>query len=185
MTFSNKNQKLLISGQQITVRGIIPFIDQLDISTLKTERLWQCDSSYFERPICLIDVDKRIVITRRESQDDMPNYFSRNLKNGIVEQITNYLSGTLTKDKPYIHQFQISTPDSVIISGEISYPPGFSTGTKLLPTLVWINPQRYINKSFTKVYSSSCNHYQYLLPENINLWSLKRICRYQYHFVCP
>jgi dipeptidyl aminopeptidase/acylaminoacyl peptidase len=173
LCFFNKNQELLLFGKQIKAFGNIPFINRYNILSMKTDRIWKCDSAYFEELIGVINPDKQEIVTRRESTIDQPNYFARNLRNNVVEQLTNYLPLLEPEEKPFIRNFEITTPDTVNINGDISFPPGFSTGEKKLPVLIWVNPIYQPNKDRVNATLSYSNRFLNLLPSNIHLWSLK------------
>ncbi|HYG50667.1 MAG TPA: hypothetical protein VD905_07175, partial [Flavobacteriales bacterium] len=74
-----KMTKLYLQGEGYSPDGKKPFIDEYDIATAKTKRLWQADGkTTFERIAKIVDIEKGDLITRIESQKQYPNYFRRN-----------------------------------------------------------------------------------------------------------
>ncbi|MBC7922048.1 MAG: PD40 domain-containing protein, partial [Ferruginibacter sp.] len=83
-------QFLYLIGSGASPEGDRPFVDALDLKTRKSVRWWRSEAPYYEVPIALLDLDKRRVLTRRESPQDNPNYFVRDLKNKKITQFTRF-----------------------------------------------------------------------------------------------
>jgi dipeptidyl aminopeptidase/acylaminoacyl peptidase len=143
LKFAEKGSKLYLKGKGATSEGYKPFIDKYEISTGDKERLWQSNNPYYEYPFSFINANKELILTRRESKTDPPNYFSRNLKNGVVSQITNY-------ENPYPQLAEMRKEfvkykrnDGVLLTGNLYTPPGYSVGDGMLPVLMWAYPNEY------------------------------------------
>ena len=79
---------VFLIGDGASEEGDRPFLDSYSLKTGKNTRLFRSEAPYFERPVELVDVKKRKVLTRRESQTEPPNYWLRDLKEGQLEQKT-------------------------------------------------------------------------------------------------
>jgi dipeptidyl aminopeptidase/acylaminoacyl peptidase len=79
---------IFLIGDGASDEGDRPFLDSYSLKTGESTRLFRSEAPYFENPVELVDVKKRLVLTRRESQTDQPNYWLRDLKKGTLEQKT-------------------------------------------------------------------------------------------------
>jgi dipeptidyl aminopeptidase/acylaminoacyl peptidase len=81
LQFSKDGKNLYLTGEGYSPEGNRPFIDEFDIATTKTKRLWRADGkSTYERVIRLIDPEKKMALTSIESPKVYPNYYLRNYK---------------------------------------------------------------------------------------------------------
>ncbi len=144
--FDNTNRRFILSGQGASPEGNKPFIDRYDIRTGKSERLWQSEAPYYEYTVNVLDVSKGLVITRRESQEQQPNFYLRNIIDGTISQITDYPEPfpQLRKiEKQLIHYLR---DDGVTLSGTLYLPEGFIVGNSSpLPTIIWAYPREFIS----------------------------------------
>jgi dipeptidyl aminopeptidase/acylaminoacyl peptidase len=128
-------------GDGYSPEGVRPFIDAIDLSTAQTTRLFRSQAPYFERPIVL-RADAHHLLTRRESVDDPPNYFVRDLTSQAITRITNephpypMLKGTKKELIKYTRK------DGVGLTGTLYTPPGYKPGTRL-PVLLWAYPEEF------------------------------------------
>src|SRR5688572_15629585 len=81
---------IYLSGPGASPQGDRPFLDRMNVKTLKTERLWQSTEKDYEAFIALVDDDATRIITRKESITEPPNYYMRDLKSGKVTALTNF-----------------------------------------------------------------------------------------------
>ncbi len=144
LLFDAKGSKLFLIGQGASPEGNKPFLDVFAVEDNKTRRLWQSKAPYLETPVALLDADKQIVVTRKESVDEQPNYFLRNLKKKTETQITFFpdpMPALRLMKKEVVHY---KRNDSLPLSGTLYLPAGFRPGVDApLPTLIWAYPNEY------------------------------------------
>lgn len=81
LQFSKDGKKLFLTGEGYSPEGNRPFIDEFDIATRKTKRLWRADGkSTYERVVRLLDPEKKTALTSIESPKVYPNYYLRSYK---------------------------------------------------------------------------------------------------------
>ena len=61
--------KLLMIGNGASPEGDLPFLDEFDLISKTSKRLWRCEAPYYERVISMISQDGKTFITNRESKD--------------------------------------------------------------------------------------------------------------------
>jgi dipeptidyl aminopeptidase/acylaminoacyl peptidase len=150
---------LFLSGHGSSPEGDRPFLDRMDLNTLKTERLFRSDKGCYETYFAWMDPEKETFITRRESPAEPPNYFRRLLsdkpltKTDPGEASWKSSSKAITKfpdPAPVLRKIkkQIVTyqrDDGLQLSFTLYLPPGYKKGTRL-PTLLWAYPSDLAQK---------------------------------------
>jgi dipeptidyl aminopeptidase/acylaminoacyl peptidase len=125
-------------------KGDLPFIATLDLNTNKLDILWRSDEDHFETAVNVMDADKGLVLTRRESEKEVPNYYLRDLKNKTVKALTAFqnpypqLQG-VTKEK-----IKYKRLDGVNLTGDLYLPRGYDAKRDgKLPVILWAYPAEY------------------------------------------
>ncbi len=126
-------------------KGDLPFLAKFDLATKKNEIIWRCSEGVFEVVEDVLDADKLILLTRRESQKDVPNYFIKNLVLKIADKpITNFsnpypqLEG-VTKEK-----ITYKRADGVDLTGDLYLPKGYNKDKDgPLPVVIWAYPREF------------------------------------------
>lgn len=135
--------KLYLAGTGASPEGNRPFIRLFDLKTKETTELWRSKAPYYEYPVNLIDAKKGQLITRRESKEEAPNYYLRNLKNGKLKPITEFshpypsLAGIEKQEVHYKRE------DGVDLKGNLYLPKGYKKEDGPLPVLMWAYPSEY------------------------------------------
>jgi dipeptidyl aminopeptidase/acylaminoacyl peptidase len=143
LLFDSKGRTLYLSGIGASPEGNRPFIDEFDIRTLKTKRLWRSEAPYFENPSTILDINKGLVLTRRESVNDQPNYFIRNLKTGKLTQVTDFPDPVSQLRDVKREMINYTRMDGVPLSGELYLPAGYKIEDGPLPAILWAYPREF------------------------------------------
>lgn len=126
-------------------KGDLPFLAKFDLGTKQNEIIWRSKEGYFEEVVDVIDPDKLIVLTRKESQTDVPNYYIKNLS-----QKTADVALTTFKN-PYPQLVGVSKQkisykraDGVDLTGDLYLPKGYNKEKDgPLPVLIWAYPREF------------------------------------------
>ncbi len=89
---------IFLVGQGASSRGDRPFLDQLDMSTLKSKRFFRSDNVSYERFLSFLDEDEKSFLTWHQSVTDMPNVHKRTLGQEISSS-NNSQPEKLTQEK--------------------------------------------------------------------------------------
>lgn len=144
LRFSQDGESLFLTGQGASPEGNRPFIDRFDLATGEAERLWRSESPFYESVVTVLDDDASQVITRRQSLDDPPNFFSRDLVDGAFRAITEF--GDPAPQLAGIGREMITyeRADGVGLSATLYTPPGYDAETDgPLPLLMWAYPREF------------------------------------------
>ena len=135
-------EAIYLSGPGASPKGDRPFLDRLNLKSLRAERVWQSDEDAYETVVAILDDGASRVITQRQTKATPPNYLTRDLGARSSRPITQF------KD-PYPQlsdvQKQLVTykrKDGVLLSGTIYLPPSYKPGQRL-PMFVWAYPQEF------------------------------------------
>lgn len=137
----NSGRDLLLTGQGASPEGNIPFLDQWNSETSQKMRLWQSQAPHYERVVGLLDQTGQKVVTLRESNDEPPNFFIRDLVNDTLVPLTHQ-----THPTPYFRGLKkelitYQRKDGVDLSAQLYLPPDYQGGP--LPVVMWAYPLEY------------------------------------------
>ncbi len=150
-----KNSIKLINGTQMLMRGTgatpkgdMPFLSSFDLETKQQNILWRCAETDYESVISVLDFEKLLVITNKQSQTEQPNYYFRDLKNNSVKAITAFpdpqpaLRG-VTKQK-----ITYKRKDGVDLAADLYLPKGYDVQKDgPLPVFMWAYPREFKSAS--------------------------------------
>ena len=144
LLFADKGKSLFLSGDGASAEGDRPFIDKYDIKTGAKSRLWRSEAPYYETINSIIDINKGLLLTSRQSVSEVPNYFMRNVKNGKIVQVTKFenpypqLAGVTKELVKYKRN------DGIDLSFTLYLPSGYDKAKDgPLPTLLWAYPREF------------------------------------------
>jgi dipeptidyl aminopeptidase/acylaminoacyl peptidase len=141
----NGTKLLMINNTGSSPKGDLPFLAKFDIATKQNETIWRCPEGMFESIVDILDAERLTLITRKESQQEVPNYFIKDLKARIADRpLTNFtnpypsLQG-ITKEK-----IKYKRADGVDLTGNLYLPKGYDkTKDGPLPVLMWAYPREF------------------------------------------
>lgn len=143
-----KNNLYLI-GDGFTDKGQFPFIDKLDITSLKTTRIYTSSLKDKKESILrMLDYQNPSMLVMIESKNEFPNYYIKQLeKKKISQQITFNGNPFQSIANAYKKVIKYQRADGVALSGTLYLPVGYDTNKKeKLPLLIWAYPEEFIDK---------------------------------------
>jgi dipeptidyl aminopeptidase/acylaminoacyl peptidase len=141
-TILQAGNAIYLTGAGASPEGERPFLDRLDLTTLKSERLFRSDATAYESVVGLLDDGAAKVLTRRETRTQPPNYAVLELKGGGRRAVTDFKDPhpQITAAERMLVTYK--RKDGVGLSGTIYLPPGHKKGERL-PMLVWAYPREF------------------------------------------
>lgn len=135
-----------LTGDGASPEGDRPFIDRLELATGKKTRLWQSQAPYYEEPVAMLDADGNRVITRRESQTEVPNYWLRDLKTRRAPvQLTRFADPAPQFAGVTRRLIRYKRADGVDLSATLYLPAGYDSTKGPLPFLFWAYPTEFVS----------------------------------------
>jgi dipeptidyl aminopeptidase/acylaminoacyl peptidase len=135
-------RSVYLTGSGASPDGDRPFIDRLDLDTLKTERLYRAAEKTYETIVAPLDEQAKTLLTRFETPADPPNYYVRDLAAGNRRAVTNF-SDPAPQLRGVKKQFvTYERKDGVALNGTLYLPPDYKEGQRL-PVIMWAYPREF------------------------------------------
>ncbi len=145
LMFDQSGRNMFLVGQGASPEGNRPFVDIYHFDVDETTRLWRSEAPYYESAVRIIDPDRQLVITRRESVEEHPNFFFRDLRSDQLTQITDFPEPFPQLRELHKEMIHYEREDGIPLSGELFLPPGFTPGEDdPLPTIFWAYPREFL-----------------------------------------
>ena len=130
-------------GEGASPEGNRPFLDRHHLADDRRERLFRSEAPFYEEPQSVLDEGAHYVLVRRESVDEPPNYFVRDLRANKLAQVTDFPhpAPQLRGLKKELIKYQ--RKDGVALSGTLYLPPGYDKAKGPVPTVMWAYPQEF------------------------------------------
>jgi dipeptidyl aminopeptidase/acylaminoacyl peptidase len=162
---------IYLTGAGSSPEGDRPFLDRMDVRTLKSERLFRSDAQAYETVVALVTDDARQFITRRERPIEPSNYYVRTIVPGApaaaadgatndagLRALTNTPDATPQLRGIRKQLVKYKRADGVDLSFTLYLPPGYREGTRL-PTVVWAYPLEFNDPSVAGQVTGSTQRY--------------------------
>ena len=142
----DKGRELLLNNPVgSSSRGDLPFLAEFDLSTHQNNIIWRCTEGQFEYISEVVDADKLIFLTRKETHEQVPNYYIKSLTGKAVDKpVTSFanpypqLAG-VTREK-----VNYKRADGVDLTGDLYLPKGFDPKRDSpLPVIIWAYPREF------------------------------------------
>ena len=145
---------IYLSGTGSSPDGDRPFLDKLDLKTLKSERLFRSDKTNYEQFMTFAGPDTGRFLTWHQSPADPPNAFLRtvgsaqNAAKGEPEFASTSVAITHMPDRtPEVRQIKkrlvhYKRADGLDLSFTLFTPPDYKEGTRV-PTILYAYPLDY------------------------------------------
>ncbi len=174
LRFSADKKSLFLEGEGYSPQGNRPFLDQLNLQTLKTKRLWQAEGkSTYEAIIRVIDPEKVKLITSVESKFENPNLYLRE-KDGLTA-ITSFPNPYADFGKSVVSEKVFyKRSDGVDLDGTLYLPADYNPEKDgPLPLLMWAYPREYKNASHAGQIKDSPHQFVRLHYGSPVFWALR------------
>lgn len=146
--YTDKDKALFV-GKGFTKDGEFPFIDELDLRTLKKKRLYTAAASEMQERIGqIVNPKTGELLISLQSASVYPNYFLKNIKSGKQTALTALENPFKSLEKVHKEVLNYKRKDGVALSGTLYLPAGYDFDKKeKLPLLMWAYPREYKDKN--------------------------------------
>lgn len=159
MVVRQAGDSIYLAGEGASPNGDRPFLDRLNLTTRKSERLFRSGKSDFDRFLAFTDADGRSYLSWHQSPSDPPNAFLRKLggtlPNAAVGEAAFADDGApithLADPTPSVRAIQkrlvkYKRADGVDLSFTLYTPPNYRKGTRI-PAVLYAYPLDYADPS--------------------------------------
>ncbi len=158
-TIRQSGNAIFVAGTGAAPEGARPFVDRLDLTTFKTERMFQTTGRSYETVIAVLSDDGSRILTRYESRNDAPNIYVRDLKAGTRRTLTSYVDPAPQLKGIQKQLVTYKRSDGVELSATIITPPGWTPAQGPLPTLLWAYPREFTDPANAGQVTGSADRY--------------------------
>jgi dipeptidyl aminopeptidase/acylaminoacyl peptidase len=145
MPIQNGTKLLMNNIVGSSPKGDLPFLATFDLNTKKSEILWRSAEGQYEYVYDIIDPAKLVLITRKETQTEVPNYYIKNLMLKIADQkITSFSNPYPQMQGVTKQKITYKRSDGVDMTGDLYLPKGYNKDKDgPLPVLIWAYPAEF------------------------------------------
>jgi dipeptidyl aminopeptidase/acylaminoacyl peptidase len=144
-TIENGNRILFNNNTGSSPKGDLPFLLSFHVHTKKADTIWRCAEGSLETIQKVLDAETGVVVTQRESETRVPNYFLKDLKRRIADRpLTNFENPYPAMEGVTKEKIQYKREDGVTLTGDLYLPKGYNKERDgKLPVLIWAYPAEY------------------------------------------
>ncbi len=134
---------IFFRGDGATPEGDRPFLRRMSLESGQVGELFRSRPPWFERPIMFLDDSLEVLLTRRESANQPPNYYARDLDSADLDTLTRFPHPTPQLAGLEKQLVTYEREDGLPMSAVVYLPPGHSVFDGPLPMVMWAYPQEY------------------------------------------
>ena len=165
-------EDIYLAGDGASPEGDRPFLDRLNLKTLATERLFRSDATSYESPIAPLATDGTSVLTRAESRNEPPNYYTRAIGAGASRKTVTTFTDPQEFFRGVERQFiTYARKDGVKLSATLYLPPGYTKGERL-PVVMWAYPREFSDADTASQVVGSPNRFTLVTPGSTHMYLL-------------
>lgn len=132
-----------LTGAGASPEGDRPFLDQFELATGRTTRLWRSEAPWYEAPVALLDPARGRLLTLRESPTEPPNYMERDLRRHTIRSLTRFADPAPEFAGVTRELITYTRADGVQLSATLYLPPGYRQEQGPLPFFFWAYPREF------------------------------------------
>jgi dipeptidyl aminopeptidase/acylaminoacyl peptidase len=132
-----------LTGAGASQDGDRPFLDRVDLATVKTTRLWRSAAPYYDSLAAVLDPNAHRIITRHESVHDVPQYVVRELPGAAIHQLTHFVDPAPEFANVTKQLITYTRADGVQLSATLYLPAGYTPAQGRLPFFFWAYPREF------------------------------------------
>ncbi|MCE2834599.1 MAG: prolyl oligopeptidase family serine peptidase, partial [Chitinophagaceae bacterium] len=139
-------REMLLRSQGSSPAGDLPMLLAYDLKGGGRKILWRCQEPSYEQIVEVIDPVKPVILTSRESTNEVPNYFLHDLggKKPKTTALTSFANPYPQLEGISKKKISYKRSDGVDLTGNLYLPKGYDPAKDgPLPVLIWAYPREY------------------------------------------
>ena len=157
-----QGQNIYLLGDGFTKEGQFPFLDQMNIETKKTARLYTSKIEGKLEELRDYTPKNNRLLVRIESPSEYPNYYFRDVKKGKLTQLTDFENPFKSIESVHKEVITYKRDDGLELSGTLYLPVGYDMAKKeKMPMILWAYPTEYKDKASAGQNTSNPNAFTY------------------------
>jgi dipeptidyl aminopeptidase/acylaminoacyl peptidase len=133
-----------LTGAGSSPDGDRPFLNKYEIATGRTTTLFRSEAPYYENVTTMLDADGNRIVTLRESVNEVPNYFIRDIATSKLTQLT-HAKDPAPEFAGVTKEFvKYKRADGVDLTATVYLPAGYDKAKDgPLPFFLWAYPAEF------------------------------------------
>ena len=162
-----------LTGDGFSKEGQFPFVDQLNLKSNKTKRVYQ--SAYtdkVENIYFATNIEKGEFLVGIESPSEYPNFYIRNINSTKeLKQITDFKNPFVAIQDVHKEVIKYKREDGLELSGTLYLPVGYNKEKKeKMPMILWAYPEEFKDKKSASQSTSNPNEFTYPFWGSMIYW---------------
>ncbi len=143
-TVNNGRSILMNNTTGASEKGDLPYLSIYNIDTKTNELIWRSKEDCFEYVVDVLDPASLKIITRRETEKEVPNYYLKSLSANTSVALTNFSNPYASMEGVTKEKIKYKRADGVDLTGDLYLPKGYNKEKDgPLPTLLWAYPREF------------------------------------------
>lgn len=151
---------IYLAGAGASPQGDHPFLDRMNVKTLKVERLWQCQDPAYETFVDFAGPSRTRFIISAETKTDPPNYYFHDLKSKKRTALTDFKDPAPQLTAVKKQRVTYKRADGLELGGTLYLPADHKEGTRL-PVVIWAYPLEYDSAATAGQVRGSVNRFTF------------------------
>lgn len=151
---------IYLSGSGSSPKGDLPFLNRMNLKTLKTETLFRCAENTYERFVGFLGESRKEIIIQHETKTDPPNYYAYLLKTKKMRPLTDYQDPAPQLTGMQIKRIEYKREDGLDLYGTLYLPPDYQEGERL-PLVIWAYPREYSDRTIASQVRGSTHRFTF------------------------
>ncbi|TAF53072.1 MAG: S9 family peptidase [Sphingobacteriia bacterium] len=142
----DQGSKLLMNNTTgSSPKGDLPFLAKFDLNTKENSIIWRAQEGSYEFITEVVDPQLLVLISRKESQTESPNYYLKNLVRRIADRpLTDFKNPYPALEGVTKEKVKYKRADGVDLTGDLYLPKGYNKEKDgPLPLLMWAYPREF------------------------------------------
>lgn len=125
--------------------GDLPFLAKFDLNSRHNDIVWRCPQGRYEYISEVLDADKLILLSREESQLEVPNFYIKNLTTHAPDKpVTAFANPYPQLEGITREKIGYKRADGVDLTGDLYLPKGYNAKHDgPLPVIIWAYPREF------------------------------------------
>ncbi len=143
-TVNNGRSVLMNNTTGASDKGDLPYLSVYNLDTKINEIIWRSKEDCFEYVADVLDASSLQIITRRETENEVPNYYLKSLNANTSVAITKFSNPYASMEGITKQKIKYKRADGVDLTGDLYLPKGYNKEKDgPLPTLLWAYPREF------------------------------------------
>jgi dipeptidyl aminopeptidase/acylaminoacyl peptidase len=148
-TVDNGSRLLFNNPVGSSPQGDLPFLAKFDLGSHQKDIIWRCRPGSYEYVSEVLDADRLIILSRKESHTEVPNYYLKQLGSSDADRpVTAFTNPYPQLEGVTRQKISYKRADGVDLTGDLYLPKGYDVKKDgPLPVLIWAYPREFNSAS--------------------------------------